>query len=90
MRSVTSAMTTVRNNTETIENHRLAVISMERVGLTIWIASFVSCVRTASSGLTIMLTLNALATPANPRASPARGFRPMPRKAAPANGITTK
>ena len=84
IRSLTSAMTTVRTRTDAIENRRLAVRSSDIVGLTMWMASLVSSVRTASSGLMIMFTLNAPATAANPTASPASGCRPTLRKAAPA------
>src|SRR5262245_9332596 len=90
IRWVTSAISTVRTTTETIENHRLAVKSIDLVGSTMWMASLVSSVKTASSGLIIILTEKALATAAKPIARPASGFLLMVRKAAPANGMRTR
>ena len=90
IRSVVTAITIVKTMTDTIENHKLAVTAIDIDGLTIWMASLVNSVRTASSGLISILTLKALATLAKPSASPASGCRPTLKNAVPASGISTR
>ena len=85
-----TATTTVSSSTETSENQKFAVRSIESAGFVSGMASLVMPVRMPSSGLIRMFTVKTAATPANDAARPASGCRPRLRNAAAASGISTR
>ena len=60
----TNVMTIATKKVDTIENHRLAVRSIERLGSARWIASLVTSVSRPSSGVINTLTAKPALTPA--------------------------
>ncbi len=73
-----------------IPNHKLAVMSIERLGSTSAMESLVISVITASVGVMRKFTPKPPATPANAAAMPASGWRPTLMKAAAPSGMSTR